>query len=488
MPASIKLTDKSLFKQQGLIDGNWVDADDGTDFAVTNPVDGITLGRVPNMGSTEVRRAIEAAYAAWPAWRDLTSKERAIILRRWYELIMTNQNDLAVILTSEMGKPLGESRGEVAYAAAFVEWFGEEGKRTYGDVIPTHRQDSRIVVIKQPVGVCAAITPWNFPIAMPARKAAPALAAGCTMVLKPASYTPYSALALAQLAERAGFPKGVFNVVTGASSTIGRELTENKLVRKVTFTGSTEVGRLLMRQCAGTIKKISLELGGHAPFIVFEDADLDAAVEGAIAAKYRASGQTCVCPNRILVQNDVYDDFVGKFVAATNNLKVGNGLDPTVNIGPLIDHAAVEKMEEHIRDAVGKGAIIALGGKRHELGHTFFEPTVLTEVTPGMLCAREETFGPIAPVMRFDFEKDAVSIANDTDYGLAAYIYSRDLARVIRVSEALEYGMVGVNTGLISSEIAPFGGIKQSGIGREGSKYGIQEYLEIKYLCLGNVR
>jgi succinate-semialdehyde dehydrogenase / glutarate-semialdehyde dehydrogenase len=488
MAMSIKLTDENLFKQQGLIDGKWVDADDGTDFAVTNPVDGTTLGRVPNMGSAEVRRAIEAAYTAWPEWRDRTSKERAIILRRWHELIMTNQNDLAVILTSEMGKPLGESRGEVAYAAAFVEWFGEEGKRTYGDVIPTHRQDNRIFVIKQPVGVCAAITPWNFPIAMPARKAAPALAAGCTMVLKPAGYTPYSALALAQLAERAGVPKGVFNVVTGVSSTIGRELTENALVRKVTFTGSTEVGRLLMRQCAGTIKKISLELGGHAPFIVFEDADLDAAVDGAIAAKYRASGQTCVCANRILVQNEVYDDFVGKFVAATNNLKVGNGLDPTVNVGPLIDHAAVEKMEEQIRDAVGKGAIIALGGKRHELGQTFFEPTVLTEVTPGMLCAREETFGPIAPVMRFDSEKDAISIANDTDYGLAAYIYSRDLARVIRVSESLEYGMVGVNTGLISSEIAPFGGVKQSGIGREGSKYGIQEYLEIKYVCLGNIR
>ena len=488
MPISIKLADKTLFRQQGFIDGNWVDADDGTDFAVTNPVDGTTLGRVPNMGSAEVRRAIGAAYAAWPDWRDRTSKERAIILRRWYELIMTNQNDLAVILTSEMGKPLGESRGEVAYAAAFVEWFGEEGKRTYGDVIPTHRQDSRIVVIKQPIGVCAAITPWNFPIAMPARKAAPALAAGCTMVLKPSSQTPHSALALAQLAERAGVPKGVFNVVTGASSTIGRELTENTLVRKVTFTGSTEVGKLLMRQCAGTIKKISLELGGHAPFIVFEDADLDTAVEGAIAAKYRASGQTCVCANRILVRNEVYDDFVGKFVAASINLKVGNGLDPTVNVGPLIDHAAVEKMEEHVRDAVGKGAIIALGGKRHELGQTFFEPTVLTEVTPGMLCAREETFGPIAPVMRFDSEKDAISIANDTDYGLAAYIYSRDLARVIRVSEALEYGMVGVNTGLISSEIAPFGGIKQSGIGREGSKYGIQEYLEIKYVCLGNIR
>jgi succinate-semialdehyde dehydrogenase/glutarate-semialdehyde dehydrogenase len=487
MSVSIKLTDKTLFRQQNYIDGNWIDADDGTGIAVTNPADGTTLGHVPNLGRTEVRRAVEAAYAACPAWRDRTAKERAVILRRWYELIMANQDDLAMILTSEMGKTLREAKDEVAYAAAFVEWFAEEGKRTYGDVIPTNRQDSRIIVIKQPVGVCAAITPWNFPIAMPTRKAAPALAAGCTMVLKPASQTPYSALALAELAERAGIPEGVLNIVTGHSSLIGRELTENALVRKLTFTGSTEVGKLLMQQCAGTVKKISLELGGHSPFIVFDDADLDTAVTGAIVSKYRAAGQTCVCTNRILVQDTVYDDFVEKFTAAASGLKVGNGLDSTVDVGPLIDEAAVEKMEEQIRDAILSGATLALGGKRHKLGRTFFEPTVLTEVTSGMLCAREETFGPIAPIIRFSCEKDGVSIANDTDYGLAAYLYSRDLARVIRVSEALEYGIVGVNTGLISTENAPFGGIKQSGIGREGSKYGIDDYLEIKYVCLGNV-
>ncbi|MGO9119827.1 MAG: NAD-dependent succinate-semialdehyde dehydrogenase [Desulfomonilaceae bacterium] len=488
MPISIKLADKTLFKQQSCIDGIWGYADDGTGFPVTNPADGTTLGQVPNMGSAEVRRAVQAAYDAWPAWRDRTAKERAVMLRRWYELMMANQEDLAVILTSEMGKPLSESRGEIAFAASFLEWFAEEGKRAYGDVIPTHRPDNRIVVIKQPVGVCAAITPWNFPSAMPTRKVAPALAAGCTVVLKPAGQTPYSALAVVELAHRAGLPKGVLNIVTGNSSTIGRELTENPLVRKVAFTGSTEVGKLLMRQCAGTVKKISLELGGHAPFIVFEDSDIDAAVEGAMVAKYRMSGQTCIAANRILVQDSVYDAFVDKFVAATNALNVGNGLDPNVNIGPLIDHAAVEKLEEQIRDGVGKGAIVRLGGKRHKLGQTFFEPTVLTEVTTDMLCAREETFGPVAPIMRFSSEEQAISIANDTDYGLAGYLCSRDLARVIRVTEALEYGIIGVNTGLISTETAPFGGFKQSGIGREGSKYGIQDYLEIKYVCIGNVR
>ncbi len=488
MAISIKLADKTLFRQQCCIDGNWVSADDGTGFPVINPAEGTTLGLVPYMGSAEVRRSIEAAYAAWPAWRDRTAKERAVILRRWCDLIMANQEDLALILTSEMGKPLGESRGEVAFAAAFLEWFAEEGKRTYGDVVPTHRPDNRIVVIKQPIGVCAAITPWNLPSAMPTRKVAPALAAGCTMVLKPAGKTPYSALALMELADRAGLPKGVLNIVTGDSSIIGRELAENPLVRKVTFTGSTEVGKLLMRQCAGTLKKLSLELGGHAPFIVFEDADIDAAVEGAMVAKYRMSGQTCISANRILVQYSVYDEFVDKFVAATNTLNVGNGLDLDVNIGPLINQAAVEKLEEHIRDGVAKGATLSLGGKRHKLGQTFFEPTVLTEVTPDMLCAREETFGPVAPIMRFSSEEHAISIANDTDYGLACYLYSRDLNRVIRVTEALEYGIVGVNTGLISTETAPFGGLKQSGIGREGSKYGIQEYLEIKYVCIGNVR
>jgi succinate-semialdehyde dehydrogenase / glutarate-semialdehyde dehydrogenase len=484
---AINLTDRTLFRKQCYIDGTWVSADSGNDYPVTNPADGTTLGRVPKLGTAEVRRAIEAAHAAWPAWRDRTAKERAVILRRWFELIMANQEDLAMILTAEMGKTLGESRGEVAYAASFIEWFAEEGKRTYGDVIPTHRQDSRIFVIKQPIGVCAAITPWNFPSAMPTRKIAPALAAGCTMVLKPASQTPYSALALMELGERAGLPQGVLNMVTGDSAVVGRELTENPLVRKLSFTGSTEVGKLLMRQCAGTMKKLSLELGGLAPFIVFDDADLDAAVEGAMVAKYRMAGQTCVCANRILVQDNVHDAFVEKFVAAASRLQVGNGFDPAVHIGPLIDQAAVEKMEAQIRDGMEKGAKVSLGGKRHDLGRTFFEPTVLTEVTPDMLCATEETFGPVAPVMRFASEQDGIAIANDTDYGLAAYLYTRDLARAFRVTEALEYGMVGVNTGIISCEVAPFGGVKQSGIGREGSKYGIQEYLEIKYVCIGNL-
>ncbi len=483
-----RLADKTLLRSQCYVDGNWVPADDGSDFPVINPADGTLLGRVPNMGSAETRRAVQAAHAAWAGWRSRTAKERAVILRRWYELIIENQDDLAVILTSEMGKALAEAKGEIAYAAAFVEWFAEEGRRSYGDVIPAHRSDSRIIVIKQPVGVCAAITPWNFPSAMPTRKMAPALAAGCTMVLKPARQTPLSALALMELASRAEIPPGVINVVTGDSSVIGRELSENPLVRKLTFTGSTEVGKLLMRQSSGTVKRVSLELGGHAPFIVFDDADLDAATEGAVVAKYRSAGQTCVCANRILVQDSVYDAFVGKFVSAAGSLKVGNGLDPTTNIGPLIDSAALEKMQEHVRDAIAKGATLSLGGATHQLGGKFFEPTILTEVTPDMLCAREETFGPVAPIMRFHSEADAISIANDTPYGLAAYLYSRDLARVIRVGEALEYGMVGINTGLISTEIAPFGGVKQSGIGREGSKYGIEEYLEIKYMCVGGLR
>jgi succinate-semialdehyde dehydrogenase/glutarate-semialdehyde dehydrogenase len=488
MSISSRLSDKSLLKQQCYIDGEWVFADDGSDFPVINPANGMELRRVPGMGAAETGRAVLAAHAAWPDWRDRTAKERAVILRRWYGLIMANQDDLATILTSEMGKALAEAKAEVAYAAAFVEWFAEEGRRIYGDVIPTHRTDSRIVIIKQPVGVCAAITPWNFPSAMPTRKIAPALASGCTMVLKPAGQTPLSALALMELAWRAGIPKGVLNVVTGDSSIIGRELCENPLVRKLTFTGSTPIGKLLMRQSSETLKKISLELGGHAPFIVFDDADLEAAIEGAVVAKYRSSGQTCVCANRILVQDGIYEAFVSKFISATKNLKVGNGLDPAVNIGPLIDRDALEKMEEQVRDGIAKGATVSLGGKPHELGYTFFEPTILTDVTPDMLCARQETFGPVAPVMRFQSEADAISIANDTPYGLAAYLYSRDLARVIRVSEALEYGMVGVNTGLISTEVAPFGGVKQSGIGREGSKYGIEEYLEMKYICIGNLR
>ncbi|MGA8829995.1 MAG: NAD-dependent succinate-semialdehyde dehydrogenase [Desulfomonilaceae bacterium] len=487
MSISNHLADKTLLRQQCYIDGQWVIADDGSDFPVINPADGTILGRVPNMGSTETRHAVQAAYDAWIGWCNRTAKERAVILRSWFELIMANRDDLAIILTSEMGKALEEAKGEVTYAAAFVEWFAEEGRRTYGDVIPTHRADNRILVIKQPIGVCAAITPWNFPSAMPTRKIAPALAAGCAMVLKPAGQTPLSALALMELAERAGIPRGVLNVVTGDSSVIGRELSENSLVRKLSFTGSTEVGKLLMRQSSGTLKKISLELGGHAPFLVFEDADLDAATEGALVAKYRSSGQTCVCANRILVQDSIYDAFVHKFVSAVKPLTVGNGLDPAVKIGPLIDRAALEKMEEHVRDAVSKGATLSLGGKSHSLGQTFFEPTILTDVTTDMLCMREETFGPVAPVMRFRCEAEAISIANDTLYGLAAYIYSRDLARVIRVSEALEYGMVGINTGLISTEVAPFGGVKQSGIGREGSKYGIEEYLEIKYVCIGSL-
>lgn len=488
MSISMSLGDKTLLRQQCYINGKWSLADDGTDFPVINPADGTILGHVPNMGSAETSRAVEAAHAALSGWSGRTAKERAGILRDWYDLIMANLDDLAVILTSEMGKAVTEARGEVAYAAAFVEWFAEEGKRTYGDVIPTHRMDNRILVMKQPIGVCAAITPWNFPSAMPTRKIAPALAAGCTMVLKPAGQTPLSALALMELAERAGVPAGVINMVTGNSSVIGRELSENPLVRKLSFTGSTEVGKLLMRQCSGTLKKISLELGGHAPFIVFEDADLDAAAEGALVAKYRSSGQTCVCANRVLVQDSVYEAFVRKFVAATESLNVGNGLDPGVNIGPLIDRAALEKMGEHVRDGIAKGATLSLGGKPHALGRTFFEPTILTDATPDMLCMTEETFGPIAPVMRFHTEAEAIAVANDTPYGLAAYLYSRDLARVIRVGEALEYGMVGVNTGLLSTEVAPFGGIKQSGIGREGSKYGIEEYLEMKYLCLGNIR
>lgn len=487
MSDSITLTDKALFRQHCYIDGTWVSARDGKDYPVINPADGEELGRVPRLSGEEVRRAIDAAHTALPAWRERTAKERAVILRRWFDLIMANQEDLAAILTAEMGKTLAESRGEVAYAASFIEWFAEEGKRTYGDVIPQHRQDSRILVFKQPIGVCAAITPWNFPSAMPTRKVAPALAAGCTMILRPASQTPFSALALMELAERAGLPAGVLNIVTGDSSVVGKELTENPLVRKLSFTGSTEVGKLLMRQCAGTMKKLSLELGGLAPFIVFDDADVDAAVEGAMVAKYRVAGQTCICANRILVQDGVYSAFVEKFVAAAKKLQVGNGFDPTTNIGPLIDDAAVAKMEAQIGDGIAKGAVVSLGGKRHALGRTFFEPTVLTEVTPDMLCAKEETFGPVAPVMRFGSEQEAVAIANDTDYGLAAYVYSRDLARMFRVTEALEYGMVGVNTGIISCEVAPFGGVKQSGIGREGSKYGIEEYLEIKYVCIGNL-
>ncbi|MDK2796839.1 MAG: succinate-semialdehyde dehydrogenase / glutarate-semialdehyde dehydrogenase [Tepidiphilus sp.] len=483
----MNLKDPSLFRTQAYIDGRWVDADDGAVLTVRNPADGSVLGTVPKMGATETRRAIEAANAAWPAWRALTAGARARILRRWFDLIVENQEDLAVIMTSEQGKPLAEARGEVLYAASFIEWFAEEGKRIYGDVIPPHLADKRIVVTKEPIGVCGAITPWNFPSAMITRKAGPALAAGCPMVLKPASQTPYSALALAVLAERAGVPAGVFNVVTGSATAIGGELTANPIVRKLSFTGSTETGIKLMAQCAPTLKKLSLELGGNAPFIVFDDADLDAAVQGALASKYRNTGQTCVCANRLLVQDGVYERFAAKLAEAVSQLKVGPGLAEGTNQGPLIDENAVRKVEEHIADAVSKGARILTGGKRHPLGGTFFEPTILADVTPQMKVAREETFGPVAPLFRFHTEEEAIRMANDTEFGLAAYFYTESSSRVWRVGGALEYGIVGINTGLISTEVAPFGGMKASGIGREGSKYGIEEYVEIKYLCIGGI-
>lgn len=483
----MNLKDPSLFRTQAYIGGRWVDADDGAVLTVRNPADGSVLGTVPKMGAAETRRAIEAANAAWPAWRALTAGARAKILRRWFDLIVENQEDLAVIMTSEQGKPLAEARGEVLYAASFIEWFAEEGKRIYGDVIPPHQADKRIVVTKEPIGVCGAITPWNFPSAMITRKAGPALAAGCPMVLKPASQTPYSALALAVLAERAGVPAGVFNVVTGSATAIGGELTANPTVRKLSFTGSTEIGIKLMAQCAPTLKKLSLELGGNAPFIVFDDADLDAAVQGALASKYRNTGQTCVCANRLLVQDGVYERFATKLAEAVSRLKVGPGLAEGTNQGPLIDENAVRKVEEHIADAVSKGARIVLGGKRHPLGGTFFEPTILADVTPEMKVAREETFGPVAPLFRFHTEEEAIRMANDTEYGLAAYFYTESSSRVWRVGGALEYGIVGINTGLISTEVAPFGGMKASGIGREGSKYGIEEYVEIKYMCIGGI-
>jgi len=485
--ATIPLKDEYLLHQKCYINGAWTDADDGKTIAVRNPATGELLGTVPRMATAETRRAVEAAHAAWPAWRAKTAKERSAILRRWFDLVMANQEDLAVLMTAEQGKPLVESRGEIAYSASFIEWFAEEGKRVYGDTIPQHAADKRIVVLKEPIGVVAAITPWNFPSAMITRKAGPALAAGCTVVLKPASATPFSALALAELGERAGLPAGVFNVVTGASGPIGLELTTNPLVRKVTFTGSTEVGKQLMQQCASTVKKVSLELGGNAPFIVFDDADADAAVAGAIASKYRNSGQTCVCTNRFLVQDGIYATFAAKLVEAVGRLKVGDGLKADTQQGPLIDMGAVEKVEEHLADAIAKGGRVITGGKRHALGGSFFQPTVVADATPAMAVAREETFGPVAPLFRFHTEQEAVRLANDTEFGLASYLYTRDLARAWRVSEALEYGMVGVNTGLISTEVAPFGGVKESGIGREGSKYGIEDYLVVKYLCIGGI-
>lgn len=482
-----RLKDPKLFRQQCYVDGTWCDADNGATVSVTNPASGATLGTVPKMGAVETRRAIEAANRAWPAWRAKTAQERSTILRKWYELLLQHQEDLAMLMTAEQGKPLAESRGEIIYAASFIEWFAEEGKRVYGDVIPAQQPDKRIVVIKEPIGVCVAITPWNFPTAMITRKAAPALAAGCPMVVKPATATPYSALALAELGERAGIPKGIFSVVTGASAAIGGEMTANPLVRKLTFTGSTDVGKQLIAACAGTVKKVSMELGGNAPFIVFDDADLDAAVEGAIISKYRNTGQTCVCTNRFLVQDGVYDAFAEKLAAAVKKMKVGDGLADETQQGPLIDMGAVETVEAHIADAVAQGARIVTGGKRHALGGSFFEPTILADATAQMRIAREETFGPVAPLFRFKTDAEAVRMANDTEFGLASYFYTRDLARAWKVGEALEYGMVGINTGLISTTLAPFGGVKESGLGREGSKYGIEDFVEVKYLCMGGI-
>ncbi|MBL8779318.1 MAG: NAD-dependent succinate-semialdehyde dehydrogenase [Alphaproteobacteria bacterium] len=484
----MRLKDPQLLRDKAYVNGEWVAADAGATFEVTNPANGEVLARLPDMLEGETRRAIEAANAAWPAWAAKTAKERASVMRKWFDLMMANQEDLAIIMTSEQGKPLAESRGEVAYGASFIEWFAEEGKRIYGDIIPNTQAGRRILVLKQPIGVVAAITPWNFPNAMITRKCGPALAAGCPIVIKPPAETPLSALALAVLAERAGIPKGIFNVVTTKhSSRVGQEMTGNSIVRKFSFTGSTEIGKLLMRQCAATVKKVSLELGGNAPFIVFDDADLDAAVTGAMLSKFRNMGQTCVCANRLFVQDKVYDAFAEKLAKAVGTLKVGDGLADGVMQGPLINMEAVEKVERLIKDATSKGAKVTTGGKRHALGHTFFEPTVMTEVNTQMAIAQEEIFGPVATLFRFKTEADAIRLANDTEYGLAAYFYARDLGRVWRVSEALEYGIIGINEGIISTEVAPFGGMKESGIGREGSKYGIEDFLEVKYLAMGGL-
>ncbi len=484
---TMPISDLKLVREQCYINGEWLDADDGGTVEVTNKATGEVLGTVPRMGTDETHRAIAAAHAAMPAWRAKTAQERSVILRRWFNLMIEHQEDLAVLMTAEQGKPLEESRGEVKYAASFLEWFAEEGKRIYGDTIPTFSPDKRIIVVKEPIGVVGAITPWNFPAAMITRKSGPALAAGCTMVLKPASMTPFSALAQAELAERAGVPKGVFNVVTGRASQIGAELTGNPLIQKITFTGSTEIGKQLMAECARTVKTTSMELGGNAPFIVFDDADLDAAVAGAMVSKFRNAGQTCVCANRIYVQDSVYDAFAKKLATAVRKMKVGDGLKGVTDQGPLIEGSAVSKIEDHIADALSKGAEVLVGGKRHKLGGNFFQPTVLTGVTQKMKVAREETFGPLAPLFRFKTEKDAIKYANDTEFGLASYFYSRDIGRIWRVMEALEYGIVGINEGIISSEVAPFGGVKESGSGREGSKYGIEDYVEIKYVLLGGI-
>lgn len=482
-----RLSDTALFRQQCYIDGQWCDAENAETITVSNPANGEGIGNVPRMGTTETRRAIDAAHRVLPAWKAQTSHDRSRLLRRWFELIMEHQEDLALLMTVEQGKPIKEARGEIAYAASYIEWYAEEAKRIYGDIIPEQAADSKILVLKEPIGVCAAITPWNFPSAMITRKAGPALAAGCTMVLKPASATPYSALALAELANRAGIPSGVFNVVTGSSAAIGKEMTANPLVRKLTFTGSTEIGKQLIADCAETVKKVSMELGGNAPFIVFDDADLDAAVEGALQSKYRNTGQTCVCTNRFLVQDGIYAAFAAKLASAVQQMKVGNGLSADTDQGPLIDLEAVKTVEEHIADALQGGARLMTGGKVHALGGSFFEPTVLADVTGSMRIAREETFGPVAPLFRFRSEEEAVRMANDTEFGLAAYFYTADLARSWRVGQKLEYGIIGINTGLVSNASAPFGGVKESGLGREGSRYGIEDYLEIKYLCVGGI-
>ena len=484
-PPPIK--DMKLFRQQCSIGGEWVDADSGRTIEVTNPADGTVIGTVPNLGAAETRRAVEAAAKAYPEWRKKSAKERGQLLRRWYDLIMANREDLAVLMTTEQGKPLAESLGEIAYAASFIDWFAEEARRVYGETIPSPMGDRRIVVTKEPVGVVAAITPWNFPAAMITRKAGPALAAGCTMIIRPATATPFSAFAMAELAERAGLPKGVLQVITGSANAVGGELTSNPIVRKLTFTGSTAVGKKLLAQCAGTVKKVSMELGGNAPFIVFDDADIDAAIVGAMQSKYRNMGQTCVCANRFLVQDKVYDAFAEKLGVAAKKLKVAAGLEAGAEQGPLIDMAAVEKVEEHIEDAVNNGAKIVVGGKRHPLGGTFFEPTVIANVNTQMKVAREETFGPVAPLFRFTSEEEAIRLANDTEFGLAAYFYSRDVGRVWRVAEALEYGIIGINVGIISAAEAPFGGMKESGIGREGSHHGMEEFLEVKYHCVGGL-
>jgi succinate-semialdehyde dehydrogenase/glutarate-semialdehyde dehydrogenase len=481
-----QLKNKDIFRQKCFVDGRWIHSENKKTIEVTNPADGKILGRVPNCGKVETRRAIVSASKAWPAWRGMTPKDRGDIMWRWAELIRENKEDLSVLMTLEQGKPITESRSEIDYGNSFVEWFAEEGRRIYGDVIAPNKAGQHLIVIKQSLGVVGAITPWNFPVAMITRKISPALAAGCTVVLKPASETPFCALALAALAEKAGFPTGVINVLTGDASAIGSELTSNPLVRKISFTGSTKIGKLLMSQAASTIKKLSLELGGNAPFIVFDDANLDAAVEGAIASKFRNTGQTCVCANRILVQDSVYDEFAKKLTVAVKKLKVGMGLSETVKLGPLINEKALEKVKAHVADAVKKGAKIILGGKQNKLGGLFYDPTILTNATSSMLLAKEETFGPVAALFRFKNEKEAIAMSNNTEFGLASYFYSENIHRIWRVSEALEYGIVGINEGIISTEVAPFGGIKESGMGREGSKYGLEDYIEVKYLCMGS--